>query len=64
MVDFFKKYGNKTTKIEGVLGYTVIQELLKTKRCFYHEETEPLKFLEEEISLNFIWEKVNENYEP
>jgi len=60
---FFQKYGNKTTKIEGVLGYNVIQELLKTKRCFYHDEIEPLKFIEEEILLDFTWQKVNENYE-
>ena len=60
---FFQKYGNKTTKIEGVLGYTVIQELLKTKRCFYYDEIEPLKFIEEEILLDFTWKKVNENYE-
>ena len=59
----FQKYGNKTTKIEGVLGYTVIQELLQTKRCFFDEEIKPLSFKEEEVNLKFIWEKVNDNYE-
>jgi SNF2 family DNA or RNA helicase len=60
---FFQRFGNKTTKIEGVLGYIVIQELLKTKRCFYADEYEPLEFLDDEITLDFTWEKVNENYE-
>jgi len=60
---FFQKYRNKTTKIEGSLGYIVIQELLKTKRCFFAEQIEPLQFIDEEICLNFKWQKVNENYE-
>jgi len=60
---FFQKYGNKTTKIEGALGYTVIDELLKTKRCFYADHIEPLRFLDKMISLDFTWENEDENYE-
>jgi SNF2 family DNA or RNA helicase len=60
---FFQQYGNKTTKIEGCLGYVVIKELLETKRCFYSNELEPLVFLEDELSIEFIWEKLDENYE-
>ena len=60
---FFQKYGNKTTKIEGALGYTVIEELLKTKRCFYSDNIEPLSFKKDEINLDFTWEKTNDNYE-
>jgi len=60
---FFKKSGNKTTKIEGVLGYMLIVELMKTKRCFYKDEAVPLHFSEENIVLEFSWEKVAENYE-
>ena len=60
---FFQKYGNKTTKIEGSLGYIVIKELLKTKRCFYKDNSEALSFSDDEICLDFVWKKVNENYE-
>jgi SNF2 family DNA or RNA helicase len=60
---FFQKYGNKTTKLEGSLGYIVIEELIKTKRCFYTDNIEPLLFSDDEVSLDFTWEKVNENYE-
>jgi len=60
---FFQKYGNKTTKIEGALGYRVIKELIETKRCFYAQNIEPLQFNENELDLDFIWEKTGENYE-
>jgi len=60
---FFQKYGNKTTKIEGSLGYIVVQELIKTKRCFYSDNIEALKFSDDEVDLDFTWKKVNENYE-
>ena len=60
---FFQKYGNKTTKIEGSLGYIVIQELINTKRCFYANNIEPLEFIDDEITLDFTWKNVNENYE-
>mgnify|MGYP006137548697 CR=1 FL=1 len=59
---FFQRYGNKTTKIEGTLGYLVISELIKTKRCFYADEIVALCFKEEELKLDFSWEKIDEHY--
>lgn len=60
---FFKEYGHKTTKLKGSLGYLVLQELIKTKRCFYKDECEVLTFSDEKISLEFDWEKVRSNDE-
>jgi len=59
---FFQKYGNKTTKIDGALGYILIEELLKTKRCFFDDFNEPLIFENKSIKLDFSWEKNDEHY--
>ena len=59
---FFQKYGNKTTKIDGALGYILIDELLKTKRCFFDDFNEPLIFENKSIKLDFSWEKNDEHY--
>ena len=58
----FHQYRNKKTKIDGVIGYRVIQELLKTKRFFYAEKSKPLKYIADEIALDFTWEKRDKNY--
>lgn len=59
---FFQKYGNKTTKLEGALGFILLEELIQTKRCFYDDFNEPLVFRNESIKLNFSWEKSDEHY--
>ncbi len=59
---FFQKYGNKTTKIEGTLGYIVIEKLTETKRCFFDDFSKPLVFSNISKKLDFSWEKIEENY--
>ena len=43
----FSRWGTTKQKFKGAFGAVLLQEILKTKRCYYDEYKEPLKFSED-----------------
>ena len=43
----FSRWGTTKQKFKGAFGAVLLQEILKTKRCYYDEYKEPLRFSED-----------------
>jgi len=47
------EYSGGDSKLEGTLGYIIVQEILKTNRCYYNKSKVALQFREDTFNPNF-----------
>ncbi|MBA5248703.1 MAG: hypothetical protein FE834_04090 [Gammaproteobacteria bacterium] len=59
----FPQYSYYNDTFSGKLGYRVLLEMLKTNRCFYQNNNQPLQLNNNEIALALSWKKTNNRYQ-
>ncbi|MBA5249068.1 MAG: helicase SNF2 [Gammaproteobacteria bacterium] len=59
----FPQYAYSYKTFTGKLGYRVLLEMLKTNRCFYQYNEQPLQLNDNKINLELSWKKIGDHYQ-
>lgn len=59
----FPQYAYYRKTIAGKLGYRVLLEMIKTNRCFYQDNEQPLQLRKSQITLELNWKKRGNYYQ-
>jgi SNF2 family DNA or RNA helicase len=57
------RYDNYSSRVlRGKVGFFILEGLVKTKRAFFKDDSEPLSFIDEEIELELEWKEFEDGY--
>jgi len=59
----FPQYSYFKKTLSGKLGYRVLLEMIKTNRCFYQDNEQPLQLEKTQTVLALSWKKVKNSYQ-
>ncbi|CAC9603755.1 DNA/RNA helicases, SNF2 family [uncultured Gammaproteobacteria bacterium] len=59
----FPQYSYYRKTLFGKLGYRVLLEMIKTNRCFYQDNEQPLQLNKSQVALELSWKKVGNHYQ-